>query len=91
MTSIELKIALGAVLFALISLLLCTLPSAEAQQPTKVPRIGYLRCPLALNRPVSRHSGRVCASLVTWRGKTLSLSIDMQRENSIASPRLRPS
>ena len=44
--------------------------------------------PLPLSRPASRHSGRVCASLATWRGKTLSLSGDMQRENPIASPTL---
>ena len=66
--------------------------SAEAQQPTKIPRIGYLTgASLPLTRPASRHSGRVCASLGTWRGKTLSLSSDMRRENSIASPRSRPS
>ena len=46
---------------------------------------------LSAIRPASRHSGRVCASLGTWRGKTLSLSGDMQRESSIVSPRLRPS
>ena len=32
--------------------------------------------PLPLTRPASRHSGRVCASSGTWRGKTLSLSGD---------------
>ena len=47
--------------------------------------------PLPLTRPASRHSGRVCASLATWRGKTLSLSSDMRRESSIASLSLRPS
>ena len=73
--------------------LLLTASLAEAQQPTKVPRIGYLtaRLPFRQSHAASRHSGRVCASLATWRGKTLSLSGDMQRENSIASPRLRPS
>ena len=66
---------------------------AQAQQPTKVPRIGYLKLqpPFPLSRPASRHSARVCASLATWRGKTLSLSGDLQRENSIASRRLPPS
>ncbi len=49
--------------------------SVEAQQPTKVPRIGYLMLSaLPLSRPASRHSVRVCASLGTWRGKILSLS-----------------
>ena len=43
---------------------------AEAQQPTKVPRIGYLRlAPLPLTWAASRHSDRVCASLATWREK----------------------
>jgi len=37
------------------------------------------------------HSGRSSAILGTWGGKTLSLSLATQRENSIASPRLRPS
>ena len=46
---------------------------------TKVPRIGYLTgaTPDA-NRPASRRSARACASLVTWRGKILSLSIDSE-------------
>ena len=44
---------------------------AQAQQPKKVPRIGYLAlAPFPLTRPVSRHSGRVCASSGTSREKT---------------------
>ena len=64
----------------------------QAQQPTKVPRIGYLiaTSPSVYSARIEA-SGRVCASLGTWRGKTLSLSGDMRRENSIASPRSRPS
>ena len=55
---------------------------AHAQQPTKIPRIGYLNANFPpLTRPASRHSGRVCASLGTSRGKTLSLSGALQREN----------
>ena len=66
---------LCAMLFALCS-------SAQAQQPKKIPRIGLSTLPpLPLSRPASRHSGRVCASLGTWRGKILSLSIDLQRKN----------
>ena len=40
---------------------------AEAQQPTKVPRIGYLSAARSsyVTPPVSRHFGRVCASLAT--------------------------
>ena len=58
--------------------------TAEAQQPTKIPRIGYL----VQRRPKdsgasSRHSSKGCGSLGTWREKTLSLSNDMRRENSI--------
>ena len=65
---------------------------AEAQQPKKVPRIGYLVVPpLRLTRLAAKRSARVCASLGTWRGKTLSLSGDLLRENPIACPRLRPS
>ena len=73
------------------ALLLCAMLfalclSAEAQQPTKVPRIGYLAgTSLPLTRPASRHSGKVCASLATSRGKTLSSSGDMQRETRSAT------
>ena len=63
---------------------------AEAQQPTKIPRIGYLMgATRKVNRPAPPLSARACANLGTWRGKTLSLSGDLQRENSIASPRSR--
>ena len=62
-------LALGALLFAL-----CF--SAEAQQPAKVPRIGFVAGDSAPSRARSRHSGKVCASLVTLRGKISSLSID---------------
>ena len=66
--------------------------SASAQQPKKIPRIVYLRLPpLPLTRPATRHSARVCASWGTWKGKTLSLNIDMQRENSTASQGSWPS
>ena len=40
--------------------------------------------PLLLSRLAPKHFGRVCASLGYWRGKTLSLSLDMLRENWIA-------
>ena len=63
-------------------MLLAVAVIAEAQQPTKIPRIGYLGgVPCRYTRTASRHSGRVCASLGTWREKTLSLSTDMPREN----------
>ena len=44
--------------------------------------------PLPLTRPGTRHSGRACASLVTWKGKTLSLSIDPLRGNFDRLPAL---
>ena len=54
---------------------------AQAQQPTKIPRIGFLGAALSFRcrRLAPRHSGRVCVSLGTWRGKTLSLSLDGPR------------
>ena len=76
------------VICLLLTVLLFTISLAEAQQPTKIPRIGYLVVPPLPIRAATRHSGRVCASLVTWRGKTLSLSGDMRRENPIAVPAL---
>jgi hypothetical protein len=78
------KAAVPSILVAVVLLALGV--TAEAQQAKKVPRIGYLIAPppfLPLSRPASTHSARVCVSLVTWTGKTLSLSIDMQKENSI--------
>ena len=78
--------------FALSAMLLALNFPVDAQQPTKVPRIGYLSATSPSVNPARiEASGRVCASLATSRGKTLSLSIDMQRESSIASLRLRPS
>ena len=39
---------------------------AEAQQPTKIPQIGYLTAAsVPLSRPASRPSGRVCENLAT--------------------------
>ena len=82
---------MGGVVGILVLILGCV-GMAVAQQPTKIPRIGYLGAASAsVARLASRRSAKGCASLGTWRGKTLSLSIDLQRENSIASPRLRPS
>ena len=78
--------------FFSILLVVAVVVEAAAQQPTKVPRIGYLT--VALGPPAQmfeqRHSDRVCASLGTSREKTLSLSGDRQRENSIVFTRSRP-
>ena len=73
---------LRLLIYGLCAMLFALSFPAEAQQPKKVPRIGYLAAtPLPLNRPAPKPSGRVCASLGTWREKTLSLSIDWPREN----------
>ena len=71
----------------LTTFLLTSAPAAEAQQPKKVPRIGYVGdVTPSLTRSASRHSVRVCGILVTSREKTLSLSSDMRRANSIGFP-----
>jgi hypothetical protein len=65
---------------------------AQAQQPRKTPRIGYLT-----GTSVSVASARTeafrhdCASLSTWKARTLSLSGEVQRDGPIASPRWWPS
>jgi hypothetical protein len=76
--------ALGALLFALCS-------PADAQQPKKASRIGFL-----IGASASSNVARLDAfrqglrELGYVEGKALSLSIDMQRENPIVSPRSRP-
>src|SRR4029453_15506848 len=45
---------------------------------------------MPLTWSASRHSGRDCESLGTWRGRTSALSGDTRRENRIASLRSRP-
>jgi hypothetical protein len=75
----------------LTTVLLTTAFSAEAQQPTKIPRIGFLSV-TSLSTISARIelSAKVCASLAMWKGKTSSLSYDLRGENSIASQRSRP-
>ena len=51
-------------------------------------RTSTLPTPLPLTRSASRRSGWVCASLGTWRQKTLSLSIAMQRRKIALLPAL---
>ena len=65
----------GAILFAL-----CL--AAHAQQPTKIPRIGYVSGP-AISRIqalTSRHSGKGCGLSDILREKTSWLSIATRRE-----------
>src|SRR4029434_7643774 len=60
---------------------------AQAQQATKIPRIGYLgRGAPSANAAPARHSSRGCASLDTWRGKALSSSGDLLRGNWMTFP-----
>jgi len=74
-------------------LLLALGVTAEAQQATKIPQIGYLEGgPLSAHTSrMERRSVRDCASLATRKGKTLLLSGDLATAKSIASRRLRPS
>ena len=76
-------------IFIFVTVILASVLFAHAQQPTKVPRIGYLAAGAAISASTraSRHSVRVCASLGTWRGKTLSLNIAMQRAKLDRLPR----
>jgi hypothetical protein len=57
---------------------------AEAQQPKKVPRIGFLGATSASANPARNEAFR-------QGGRTLSLSGDLQRENWIASRLSSPS
>jgi hypothetical protein len=79
--------------FALGALLLALSFPTDAQQPKKVSRIGYLAAssPSAQLPRTEAPSGKVCASLATSRGKTLSLSCALERESPNVSPRSRPS
>ena len=67
----------------------CCARRGAAANENPADRIPRWLAPLPLTQAASKRSGRVCASLATWRGRTLSLSIDRRRENSIASPRSR--
>ena len=59
--------------------------TVEAQQPTKMRRIGWLSgSSLSAISIRSEASGKVCVSLGTSRIKTSSLNGDMERENRIA-------
>ena len=65
--------------------------SVEAQQPTKIPRIGIVTAqPYLRSQSVMTPSDKVCGSLAIWKGKTLSLNIDLQRGNLIECLRSWP-
>ena len=80
------KAAVPSILVAVV--LLAVGVMAEAQQPTKIPRIGYLTGPPFPLVRSGKHSVRVCTSSVTLKVKTLSSSGDLGKENAIASTRL---
>ena len=65
---------------------LATLGLGQAQQPAKIPRIGYLGAfPLPPAPPSLKLSGKGCASLATWRAGTFSLITAGRRERPIGS------
>ena len=70
--------------------LLLVAVTAEAQQPKKVPRIGYLGGVSPSSNPARIDAFRQgCTTLGTRRGKISSSSGDTMREKSIAYPRSR--
>ena len=79
------------ILLALCSLLFAPCSAADAQQPAKIPRIGFLitsspstiSARLEAFRQALRELGR------NGMGRTLALSIDMRREKLTTFPRLR--
>ena len=84
------KVGWSSILVA--AMLLADAVIAEAQQLARIPRIGYLatvsRSAIAVRIEAFRQGLR---ELGYVEGKTLSLSGDLRRENSIAFPRSRPS
>ncbi len=84
------KVGWSSILVA--AMLLAVAVIGEAQQLARIPRIGYLatvsRSAIAVRIEAFRQGLR---ELGYVEGKTLSLSGDLRRENSIASPRSRPS
>ena len=72
--------------------LLCSCSDSRGAAANENPRIGYLGLCLPSANPARIEAFRQgLRELGYVEGKTLSLSGDMRRENSIASPRLRPS
>ena len=75
-----------SILFAV--MLLAVVVMATAQQPTKIPRIGYLSASSAAVLSARVEAFRQgLRELGTWREETLSLTGDMLTENSTASAR----
>ena len=63
---------------------------AQAEQPANVPRIGFLIGSSPSANAARIEAFRVCASLDTWKAKTLSLNSGRRKENSIGCLSLRP-
>jgi hypothetical protein len=80
------------VAFALIALLFALCPSAEAQQPAKLPRVGFLSATspstIAARTDAFRQGLR---ELGYVEGKALSLTFAMRKGKSSACLRLQPS
>jgi hypothetical protein len=82
----------GVFYFAFCAMLLALCVSADAQQPMKVPRIGYLSGSFVSTSPDRREAFRQgLRELGYVEGKTLALSIDMQMGRSISFQGLPPS
>jgi hypothetical protein len=82
------KAAVSSILVAVVLLVLGVI--AEAQQPQKIPRIGFLSTQFA-SRPAQTHSVRVWVNWVTSRERTLRSSTDGQRAKTIGFPNSRRS
>ena len=67
--------------------------TAEAQQPKKVPRIGYLTPAEAssVSPSVPTQFGLLCVSVATSKDRTSPSSTDLRRGSEISSLSLRPS
>jgi hypothetical protein len=73
-------------------MLLAVAVIAEAQQPKKVPRIGYLSVfEPAFESTRSEAIGGLCASWAISKDRTSPLSTGMRSRSAIASQRSRPS
>ena len=68
-----------------VAVLLAVAVIAEAQQPGKVPLVGYVSSNTPSSPgPCSVPSGKDCAILVISRGKTFTLSTAILRERMVA-------
>ena len=80
------KISLGAVA----AFLLAISHLSHAQQPKKVPRIGYLSPQdSALTRPVSSHFGWDCVSVAMSKGKNIAFEYRYQEGKRDRLPEAR--